>query len=213
MLEGTEWLIAAELAEKASEAMTHLRVYDEAGGAPLADTRDPGAIAAALAPVGVRFEQWPSRPLAADAEQDEVLEAFAPEVERLKAEKGYRSVDVIRMVPDHPEKGALRAKFLSEHRHSEDEVRFFVEGEGLFTLRARRAHLCRAVRGGRLDLGARRHAPLVRHGAEPALHRDPPVHQCGRLDRQLHRRHDRRSLSAPRAGLNSWAAISAMAAG
>nr|WP_212741973.1 MULTISPECIES: cupin domain-containing protein [unclassified Sphingomonas] len=118
------------------EAMTHLRVYDEAGGAPLADTRDPGAIAAALAPVGVRFEQWPSRPLAADAGQDEVLEAFAPEVERLKAEKGYRSVDVIRMVPDHPEKGALRTKFLSEHRHSEDEVRFFVEGEGLFTLRA-----------------------------------------------------------------------------
>ena len=107
--------------------MTHLRVFDETGGAPLTETRDPGAIAAALAPIGVRFEQWPSRPLAADAGQEEVLEAFAPEVERLKAEKGYRSVDVIRMVPDHPERGALRSKFLSEHRHSEDE--------GLFTLR------------------------------------------------------------------------------
>jgi 1,2-dihydroxy-3-keto-5-methylthiopentene dioxygenase len=117
------------------ETMTRLRIFDEAGGAPHTDTQDPAAIAAALAPIGVRFEQWPSRPLPADAGQDEVLQAFAPEVERLKAENGYQSVDVIRMVPDHPEKENLRTKFLSEHRHSEDEVRFFVEGEGLFTLR------------------------------------------------------------------------------
>jgi 1,2-dihydroxy-3-keto-5-methylthiopentene dioxygenase len=55
-------------------------------------------------------------------------------VARLKAERGYLSVDVIRMVPDHPERDMLRTKFLSEHRHAEDEVRFFVEGEGLFTL-------------------------------------------------------------------------------
>lgn len=116
--------------------MTQLRIYPEEGGAPLADTSDPAAIAEALKPLGVRFEQWPSRAIAADADQDAVLEAFAPEVDRLKAENGYQSVDVIRMVPDHPEKGALRTKFLSEHRHSEDEVRFFVEGEGLFTLRA-----------------------------------------------------------------------------
>jgi 1,2-dihydroxy-3-keto-5-methylthiopentene dioxygenase len=28
----------------------------------------------------------------------------------------------------------LRAKFLSEHTHSEDEVRFFVRGQGLFSM-------------------------------------------------------------------------------
>jgi 1,2-dihydroxy-3-keto-5-methylthiopentene dioxygenase len=120
---------------KGMETMTRLRIFDEEGGAPRTDTRDPAEIAAALALIGVRFEQWPSRPLPAEADQDAVLLAFAPEVERLKAENGYRSVDVIRMVADHPEKAALRTKFLSEHRHSEDEVRFFVEGEGLFTLR------------------------------------------------------------------------------
>ncbi|MET0308429.1 MAG: cupin domain-containing protein [Sphingomonas sp.] len=115
--------------------MTQLRIYAEEGGAPLVDTSDAAEIAGALQPLGVRFEQWPSRAIPADADQDAVLAAFAPEVERLKAENGYLSVDVIRMVPDHPEKGALRTKFLSEHRHVEDEVRFFVEGEGLFTLR------------------------------------------------------------------------------
>lgn len=114
--------------------MTRLTVYT-VEGAPVLETRDPARIAAALAPIGVRFEQWPSRPLPAEADQDAVLEAFAPEVARLKAEQGYCTVDVIRMVPEHPERTALRTKFLSEHRHSEDEVRFFVEGEGLFTLR------------------------------------------------------------------------------
>jgi 1,2-dihydroxy-3-keto-5-methylthiopentene dioxygenase len=114
--------------------MTQLRIFEE-DGAQLTEISDPAEVAEALKPLGVRFEQWPSRAIPADADQDAVLAAFAPEVDRLKAENGYRSVDVIRMVPDHPEKGALRTKFLSEHRHSEDEVRFFVEGEGLFTLR------------------------------------------------------------------------------
>ena len=116
--------------------MTHLRIFDVAdAGAPVLDTQDPTAIAEALADIDVRFEQWPSRPLTAEADQDAVLTAFAPEIERLKTENGYQSVDVLRMVSDHPDKDAMRTKFLSEHRHSEDEVRFFVEGEGLFTLR------------------------------------------------------------------------------
>jgi len=114
--------------------MSQLSIYALDGTTEL-ETRDPARIAQALAPLGVRFEQWPSRPLPADADQAAVLQAFAPEVERLQAANGYRTVDVIRMTPDHPERAALRTKFLSEHRHSEDEVRFFVEGEGLFTLR------------------------------------------------------------------------------
>lgn len=114
--------------------MSQLRIFSETGTTPLLETQDPVTIAEELAIRGVRFERWPSRPIPAEADQAEVLAAFAPEVQRLRAEKGYGSVDVIRMVPDHPERDVLRAKFLSEHRHAEDEVRFFVEGEGLFTL-------------------------------------------------------------------------------
>jgi 1,2-dihydroxy-3-keto-5-methylthiopentene dioxygenase len=43
-------------------------------------------------------------------------------------------VDAIRLTPEHPDREALRRKFLAEHTHSEDEVRFFVEGRGLFCL-------------------------------------------------------------------------------
>jgi 1,2-dihydroxy-3-keto-5-methylthiopentene dioxygenase len=38
------------------------------------------------------------------------------------------------MNPDHPDKEAFRQKFLAEHIHSEDEIRFFVRGRGLFVM-------------------------------------------------------------------------------
>ncbi len=122
--------------------MSRLRVYDEGDGAnALLDTRDHAAIARSLSEVGVRFEQWTAnRELPATAEEKDVIDAYRDDVDRLKKQGGYKSVDVVRMRPDHPEKAAFRAKFLSEHAHSDDEVRFFVEGSGLFSL-----HIGRAV--------------------------------------------------------------------
>jgi 1,2-dihydroxy-3-keto-5-methylthiopentene dioxygenase len=110
--------------------MSKLQIFAE-DGAMLSETTAPAEIAGALAPIGVAFERWPTRDT-----DDDVLAAYAPEIERLKARGGYQSVDTISMTPDHPERDALRAKFLSEHTHGEDEVRFFVAGEGLFTLHA-----------------------------------------------------------------------------
>ncbi|HWK35177.1 1,2-dihydroxy-3-keto-5-methylthiopentene dioxygenase [Sphingomonas sp.] len=114
--------------------MTELTRFDEGGGAPDLHTSDPDAIAAAMRLIGVRFERWPLRALSDDASGDEVIAAYAADIARLKAVGGYRSVDVVRMMPDHPDRAAARTKFLEEHRHNEDEVRFFVAGEGLFTL-------------------------------------------------------------------------------
>lgn len=117
--------------------MSRLTVYaDDAPDRPLVATAAADTIAAELATIGVRFERWPTRSLAAGATPDDVLAAYAPEIARLKAEGGYQAVDTVRMVPDHPDLAALRARFLDEHTHAEDEVRFFVEGEGLFTLHA-----------------------------------------------------------------------------
>lgn len=117
--------------------MTRLYVYDETNPAALlVDTEDGAAIARELNAIGVRFERWAaSAPLSAEADQDAVIAAYGPEIDRLKAECGYKSVDVVRMQPDHPQREAFREKFLDEHTHSEDEVRFFVEGSGAFYLR------------------------------------------------------------------------------
>lgn len=116
--------------------MSRLAIYAEADPAtPVAVHDDGQAIAAALAPIGVRFERWQATALLDPAADDQtVLTAYAPEIDRLKMAGGYVVADVVRMVPDHPDRAALRGKFLAEHVHREDEVRFFVEGEGLFTL-------------------------------------------------------------------------------
>lgn len=129
--------------------MSRLTIHrDDDPSAALLDTRDEDTIASELARIGVRFERWPAEQrLAADAGDAAVLDAYTDEIARLKSEGGYRTVDLIRIAPDHPDRAALRAKFLSEHRHDEDEVRFFVEGAGMFYLRdAGRVHmvLCEA---------------------------------------------------------------------
>lgn len=103
-------------------------------------TEDVAEIAAALAPHGIRLEQWATVPLPSTAGQDEVLAAYADDVRKVSAEGPYPLVDVVRMVPDDddpewPAKAvAARTKFLDEHTHDEDEVRFFVEGTGCFYL-------------------------------------------------------------------------------
>ena len=50
----------------------------------------------------------------------------------LKARGGYRTADVIDVRPDTPNLDAMLAKFSREHWHDEDEVRFIIEGRGLF---------------------------------------------------------------------------------
>jgi len=96
---------------------------------------DPGVIRAELGARGIGFERWPARQaLAAGADAAAILAAYAPEIARVQARGSYPTVDAIRLTPDHPDRAALRQKFLDEHTHSEDEVRFFVEGRGLFCL-------------------------------------------------------------------------------
>lgn len=116
--------------------MSRLRIYDEARpSTPVSVHTDPAGIARELGHVGVRFEQWEANaPLAPGASQDEVIAAYRADIDRLMREEGYQSVDVISLAPDHPDRATLRKKFLSEHTHSEDEVRFFVAGSGQFTL-------------------------------------------------------------------------------
>jgi 1,2-dihydroxy-3-keto-5-methylthiopentene dioxygenase len=116
--------------------MSRLRVFSESNHqAPLKTVDKHSDIARELNAVGVRFEQWEaSKPIAPGASQDEVIAAYREDIERLQREKGYQAVDVISLKPDHPDRDTLRQKFLNEHTHSEDEVRFFVAGRGLFTL-------------------------------------------------------------------------------
>ena len=102
---------------------------------PTLQTWDGELIRQELAKRGVLFQRWPARvELADDADQETILTAYAQEVAAVQQGGAYPTVDVIRMAPDHPDRQALRQKFLAEHTHAEDEVRLFVEGQGLFCL-------------------------------------------------------------------------------
>ena len=116
--------------------MSILSVYqDSVPEQPLKVLTHIDDIAATLAEVGVHLERWEaSAPIGAGASSEEVIAAYRPQIDRLMSERGYVTVDVISLTSDHPQKAELRAKFLEEHRHAEDEVRFFVAGRGLFTL-------------------------------------------------------------------------------
>lgn len=115
--------------------MTTLSIFNQnEPETPVKVTEDVAEIAKLLNDKGIRFEQWPTRDLPSSAGQDEILAAYAGEVSALKSECGFATADVVSLTADHPEKDTFRKKFLDEHVHSEDEVRFFVRGQGLFYL-------------------------------------------------------------------------------
>ena len=115
--------------------MTTLSIFDQSQPEKAHTvTENPERIRELLARHGVRYEQWPTKDLPADASQEDILEAYSEEVSKLRKECGFQSADVISLNPDNPQKDAFRQKFLDEHTHSEDEVRFFVRGQGLFYL-------------------------------------------------------------------------------
>jgi 1,2-dihydroxy-3-keto-5-methylthiopentene dioxygenase len=118
--------------------MSHLTVYnDDQPAQAIIATHDVTRISEELAVAGIRFERWhAAHDLPDGADNDTIIAAYREEIDRLVAERGYRTFDVVSMHPQHPDKEAFRNKFLNEHTHGEDEVRFFVRGQGLFVIHA-----------------------------------------------------------------------------
>ena len=94
---------------------------------------DLDAIRDLLAKRGIAYEiAEPDVAVAADAPAEDLLAAYKPRIDALKAEGGYVTADVIDVFPDTPGLDAMLERFSSEHWHSEDEVRFIIEGRGVF---------------------------------------------------------------------------------
>jgi 1,2-dihydroxy-3-keto-5-methylthiopentene dioxygenase len=85
-----------------------------------------------LASAGIGYERWVAeQPLAADASPEEVAKAYKSSIDKIM-QQGYKTYDVVSLHPDAPQAGEARKKFIDEHTHGEDEVRFFVDGSGMF---------------------------------------------------------------------------------
>ena len=104
-------------------------------------TDDAAVIGVELAKRGIVFDRWPTMPgLCGGAPDSQILAEYGDRVAELNANGRYKYIDVARLQPDDSDPRwpdtakAARQKFLSEHRHAEDEVRFFVAGRGCFYL-------------------------------------------------------------------------------
>lgn len=94
---------------------------------------DPKKISEFLADFGIWYRRFEGGDkLGAEPTNEEILAAYSEPIEKLKAEGGYVTADVINVTPQTPGIDEMLAKFDKEHWHDEDEVRFIVHGEGLF---------------------------------------------------------------------------------
>src|SRR6476619_119741 len=108
--------------------MARIRIQDESR-----EITDTQAICEFLKPHGIYYEKWDVEGrIGPEATNEEILAAYAPEIERLKKAGGFVTADVINVSPETPGLDAMLAKFSKEHTHSEDEVRFTVKGSGVF---------------------------------------------------------------------------------
>lgn len=62
--------------------------------------------------------------------------AYQPLLSTFCSEHAYTSQDEVQLSPDTENLQAICAKFLDEHYHDEDEVRFVLEGAGIFDIRS-----------------------------------------------------------------------------
>jgi 1,2-dihydroxy-3-keto-5-methylthiopentene dioxygenase len=95
--------------------------------------REAAEITPYLANLGIDYERWETRTsIAPTASAEEILAAYAPQIEELKARGGYVTADVIDVYPQTPGLDAMLARFSTEHWHDEDEIRIIVAGRGIY---------------------------------------------------------------------------------
>ncbi len=68
-------------------------------------------------------------------QQQRILELYASEISDLKSRQSYLTQDIVVLSDATPNLDAILEKFRREHHHTDDEVRFVVDGSGVFTVR------------------------------------------------------------------------------
>ena len=105
---------------------------------------EPELVSAYLNGQGMFYEFWgverldgylkESYTLKSD-EQQTILDLYVFEISDLKSRQGYRTEDIVVLSDATPNLDAILEKFRREHHHTDDEVRFVVDGSGIFTIR------------------------------------------------------------------------------
>ena len=117
--------------------MSQLRIFNESSDTEEFSSNKPEEIMATLRRHGIDLEHWAAeKPLAPSASQEEILDAYSISLNRLMGRGRFKSADVVSIHPATANHGAMRQKFFAEHTHSDNEIRFFVDGAGLFYIKS-----------------------------------------------------------------------------
>jgi 1,2-dihydroxy-3-keto-5-methylthiopentene dioxygenase len=95
-----------------------------------------------LAKLNVTLNHWPienestrqllQQATLTDAEKAAVLSSLDGYFQELKDNQGYQDRDLVVLHPDIPNLDTLLGKFERCHTHADDEVRYIIDGEGVF---------------------------------------------------------------------------------
>jgi 1,2-dihydroxy-3-keto-5-methylthiopentene dioxygenase len=67
---------------------------------------------------------------------DTAPDRYRVPLDEVKRRREYVDEDIVELGPNTPNLEAICAKFVDEHFHDDDEVRFVLEGEGIFDIRS-----------------------------------------------------------------------------
>jgi len=118
--------------------MSSLKIYDPKYPNASQDYETLAKIQNKLLEIDVLFERWEplsSRTNKKNLADEEILNIYKDKVDLIKEEFGFQGVDIINVIPDFSQSDKfepMRKKFLDEHSHTDDEVRYFIDGQGLF---------------------------------------------------------------------------------
>ncbi|MCA1062145.1 cupin domain-containing protein [Rossellomorea sp. AcN35-11] len=95
---------------------------------------------------GVIYEHWNIQKLGdglrgkytlTEEEKGQILTTFKKEIDDISERRGYQTSDVISLSESTPNLEELLKNFQQEHHHTDDEVRFIVNGHGVFVIQGR----------------------------------------------------------------------------
>jgi 1,2-dihydroxy-3-keto-5-methylthiopentene dioxygenase len=101
------------------------------------------AIAEILAPLHIHLNHWSvgdrdetlqllAQESLTELEKENLLQLLDHYFEELQNSAGYKTRDLIVLNPQIPNLDTLLAKFEQAHTHADDEVRYIIDGEGVF---------------------------------------------------------------------------------
>lgn len=114
--------------------MVHLAQYSRFNtSAPLSASDDFSEQGAALAEQGIHFSKREVLTMLPNLSpsKDQILKLYESLVTEIKRNYNYLYADLARITEKDAHGVVMRSQYISEHTHSEDEARFFIEGKVL----------------------------------------------------------------------------------